>query len=76
MAYIDMWFFATQTGRTQAEADSMLEMAVRFADRTSERERLIILARDALYHGKLRDYRTICEELIQKYPTYAEIYVG
>lgn len=52
----------------------MLARAVHFSDKTSQRERLIILSKDASRRGRLRDYRRICEEIIRKYPSDTEIY--
>jgi len=54
--------------------DSMLAKALRYAPRTSERERLFILAEEAHYRGRIREFRRIGEELLQKYPTFVDFY--
>ncbi len=74
LAYLRMWKNAPEIGMMPEERNLLLKKAAKYANNTSERERLMILAEEAHYYGKLREFREISEELIQKYPNYVEFY--
>jgi len=68
MAYKDLRNYWAEAGLTQAENEAILKKAVKYAEQTSERERLLIYASAAEYYGDISGFKKYTKELIDKYP--------
>jgi len=73
--FLQMSDIATNVGKSESVADSLLSKAVEYAYKISERERLYIYARDAYRRGKNNQARSFVDQLIKKYPDYARVYL-